>query len=176
MSNFFDGIKGLLMHPINEVKWMAQETKDVGKPLLKGDFSEAFKQFKGTFGDHQEMMSNTITKPLLGDNKISNNSDAIAGAIIGSILAAPFIGGAMGGSAGAAGGGTGGTAASTGATAGSQASTASTVMSNIQQYGGLANMAQGAMNPQQPQQPPVKPYEEYRPVIRRQTNNYFKRR
>ena len=32
MSNFFDGLKGILMHPINEAKWMFKETKDVAKP------------------------------------------------------------------------------------------------------------------------------------------------
>lgn len=103
MANFFEGIEGLLKHPINEAKWMWDETKNIGKPLLKGDLSESWGAFKDSFGNHQDMMSDTITKPLLGDNKISNNSDAIAGAIIGGMFAAPAIAGAMGGSGGAAG-------------------------------------------------------------------------
>ena len=118
MSNFFDGLKGILMHPINEAKWMFKETKDVAKPLMKGDFSKAFDEFKGTFGDHQRMMSDTITVPLLGDNKLANNSDAIAGAIIGSVFAAPAMGGAAGG--------TSGSAAGTAGTTGGQVASAAT--------------------------------------------------
>lgn len=117
MSNFLNGLKGIALHPVNEAKWMLNETKNVGKPLLKGDFSEAFDQFKGTFGRHQDMMSNTITVPLLGDNKVSNNSDAIAGAIIGSIFAAPLM-------AGQAGSTTGGLSTAANGTAGSMAGSA----------------------------------------------------
>ena len=106
MADFWKGLGGILKHPINEAKWMWDETMDVGKPLIKGDFGEAWDQLKGVPGSHQDMMSDTITVPLAGDNKLSRNSDAIAGAIVGGILA----GGAMAGGAGAGGTGGGGTA------------------------------------------------------------------
>lgn len=108
MADFWKGIGGILKHPINEAKWMLDETKNVGKPLLKGDIGESWDQFKGTFGRHQDMMSDTITVPMIGENKLSKNSDAIAGAIIGGILAAPAMGAAGGTSAGGAGAGAGG--------------------------------------------------------------------
>lgn len=98
MANFFDGVGKALMHPINEIGWMWDSTKGV----LSGD-----KKLKDIPGDHQEMM-NEITVPILGDNKISKNSDAVAGAVIGGILAAPVIGGAMGGASGSASSGFGG--------------------------------------------------------------------
>lgn len=108
MANWFkevgDGIVGILKHPIDEAEWMLDETKRIGKPLLKGDFSESWDEFKGSFGRHNDMMSENIAKPLLGDNKLSQNPDAVAGAVVGSILAAPLIGGAMGGSSGASSG------------------------------------------------------------------------
>lgn len=109
MANFFEGIGNLLKHPIDEAKWMWDETKNIGKPLLKGDISESFDQFKGSFGRHNEMMED-ITVPLGGHNKLTENPDAAAGAILGSIFAAPVIGGAFGGGsgAGASGGGFGG--------------------------------------------------------------------
>lgn len=108
MANFFEGVGNLLKHPIDEVKWMWDETKNIGKPLLKGDLGESFDQFKGSFGRHNEMMED-ITVPLGGRNKLTENPDAAAGAILGSIFAAPVIGGAMGGGSGAgASGGFGG--------------------------------------------------------------------
>lgn len=108
MANFFEGIEGILKHPINEAKWMWDETKNIGKPLLKGDVSKSWGAFKDSFGNHQDMMSDTITVPLLGDNKLSKNSDAVAGAIVASIFAAP----AMAGASGASGGGAGASGAS----------------------------------------------------------------
>ncbi|UZV39638.1 hypothetical protein APT65_00023 [Trabzonvirus APT65] len=110
MANFFEGIEGILKHPINEAKWMWDETKNVGKPLLKGDIGKSWGAFKDSFGNHQDMMSDTITTPLGGHNKLTENSDAVAGAIIGSIFAAPLM---AGGSAGAGGGAGGSTAAGT---------------------------------------------------------------
>lgn len=103
MANFFEGVGNLLKHPIDEAKWMLDETKGVVKPLLKGDISESWDSFKGSFGRHNDMMED-ITVPLGGRNKITENPDAAAGAIIGSIFAAPVIGGAMGGSSGASSG------------------------------------------------------------------------
>ena len=104
MANFFKGIEGLLKHPIDEAKWMLEETKGVVKPLLKGDFSESFDSFKGSFGRHNDMMSENITVPLMGHNKISENPDAAAGAVLGTVFAAPAImGAAQGGGASAAG-------------------------------------------------------------------------
>lgn len=91
MANFFEGVGNLLKHPIDEAKWMFDSTKDV----LKGDM-----KLKDVPGSHQEMM-NDITVPILGDNKIAKNSDAIAGAVVGGVLAAPLL---AGGGAGASGG------------------------------------------------------------------------
>lgn len=103
MANWFEGVENLLKHPIDEIKWMADETKGVLKPLLKGDVNESWDSFKGSFGRHNDMMED-ITVPLGGRNKITENPDAAAGAIIGSIFAAPVIGSAMGGSSGASSG------------------------------------------------------------------------
>lgn len=97
MANFFEGVGNLLKHPIDELKWMGEETKGVLKPLLKGDVSESWDSFKGSFGRHNDMMED-ITVPLGGRNKLTENPDAAAGAIIGSIFAAPVIGGAFGSS------------------------------------------------------------------------------
>ncbi|MGL5013097.1 MAG: hypothetical protein ACRC6V_02245 [Bacteroidales bacterium] len=106
MANFFKGVENLLKHPIDEIKWMADETKGVLKPLLKGDVSESWDSFKGSFGRHNDMMEE-ITVPLGGRNKLTENPDAAAGAILGSIFAAPAIGGMMGGG-GSSGSGFGG--------------------------------------------------------------------
>lgn len=105
MGKFWKGVEGLVKQPLNDVKWMIDETKNVGKPLLRGDFEGAGKAFGHTFGNHNEMMADTITIPLFGENKLQKNPDAVAGAIIGSIFAAPVIGGAMGGGAGGTAGG-----------------------------------------------------------------------
>lgn len=109
MANFFEGIGNLLKHPIDEAKWMFDETKGVVKPLLKGDVSESWDSFKGSFGRHNEMMED-ITVPLGGRNKITENPDAAAGAVLGSIFAAPVVGGMFGGggAGGASGSGFGG--------------------------------------------------------------------
>ncbi|MGL5566482.1 MAG: hypothetical protein ACRDC4_12240 [Plesiomonas sp.] len=88
MANFLDGIWNALKHPVDEAKWMFDTTKDV----IKGDMD-----LKDIPGSHQDMM-NDITVPLLGDNKIAKNSDALVGAAVASALAAPAIGGAMGSS------------------------------------------------------------------------------
>lgn len=96
MANFFDGVVNALKHPIDEIKWMADETKGVLKPLLKGDVSESFDSFKGSFGRHNDMMEE-ITVPIGGRNKITENPDAAAGAVLGSVFAAPFVAGAFGG-------------------------------------------------------------------------------
>lgn len=109
MANFFEGIGNALKHPIDEVKWMWDSTKGV----LSGD-----KKLKDIPGDHQEMM-NDITVPILGNNKIAKNSDAVAGAVIGGVLAAPAI---------AAGAGGGATGASAGAGAGANAATAASAV------------------------------------------------
>ena len=110
MSSFLKGVGKIFTHPIDEAKWILQETKNVGKPLLKGDFSEAGKAFGHTFGNHNSMMADNITIPMFGNNKLSKNPDAVAGAIIGSIFAAPAMAGASGGTSG----GTAGQAANVG--------------------------------------------------------------
>ncbi|MGL5013546.1 MAG: hypothetical protein ACRC6V_04540 [Bacteroidales bacterium] len=91
MANFFEGVGNLLKHPIDEIKWMGEETKGVLKPLLKGDVSESWDSFKGSFGRHNDMMED-ITVPLGGRNKLTENPDAAAGAVLGSIFAAPLAG------------------------------------------------------------------------------------
>lgn len=107
MANFFEGVENLLKHPIDEIKWMADETKGVLKPMLKGDFGESWDSFKGSFGRHNEMMED-ITVPLGGRNKLTENPDAVAGTIVGGVLAAPLVGGAMGGASSGASSGFGG--------------------------------------------------------------------
>ncbi|UIW10586.1 hypothetical protein PQC38_gp110 [Aeromonas phage BUCT695] len=99
------GLGGILKHPIDEAKWMFDETKEVVKDP---------KEVKHVMGDHQRMMSKNITVPLLGDNKIAKNSDAIAGAIVGGALAA---GGAAGSAGSAGASGTSGTAGASGTSA-----------------------------------------------------------
>ncbi|MGL5015443.1 MAG: hypothetical protein ACRC6V_14340, partial [Bacteroidales bacterium] len=69
--------------------------------------SESWDSLKGSFGRHNEMMSENIAVPLGGRNKLTENPDAVAGAVVGGILAAPLIGGAMGGSGGSSLGGFG---------------------------------------------------------------------
>lgn len=91
MANFFEGVGNLLMHPVNEAKWMWDSTKDV----LSGDMD-----LKDIPGSHQEMM-NDITVPLGGRNKLTENSDAVAGTIIGGIMAAPALMGGASASGGA---------------------------------------------------------------------------
>ena len=114
MANFFDGIWKALTHPVDEAEFIVKKSAGVTKDIFHGDFSKAWKDTKAVPGDHQRMM-NDITVPILGNNKLSKNSDAVAGAIIGGIMAAPAIGGAMGGSA------TGGSAASGSAASGASA-------------------------------------------------------
>ena len=90
MANFFEGVGNALKHPIDELKWMADETKGVLKPLLKGDVSESWDSFKGSFGRHNEMMED-ITVPIGGRNKLTENPDAVAGTILGGVFAAPAL-------------------------------------------------------------------------------------
>ncbi|MGL5581051.1 MAG: hypothetical protein ACRDCE_08830 [Cetobacterium sp.] len=87
MANFFEGVKEALLHPVKEIGWMWDTTKDV----ISGDMD-----LKDIPGSHQDLM-NKSTVPILGNNKLAKNSDAAAGAVVGGFLAAPFIGGAMGG-------------------------------------------------------------------------------
>ena len=110
MGKFWKGVEGLVKQPLNDVKWMLRETKNVGKPLLRGDFEGAGKAFGHTFGNHNQLMADKITIPLFGENKLQKNPDAVAGAIIGSIFAAPAMAGAAGGTSG----GTAGQAANVG--------------------------------------------------------------
>ena len=121
MANFFDGIWKALTHPVDEAEFIVKKSAGVTKDIFHGDFSKAWKDTKAVPGDHQRMM-NDITVPILGNNKLSKNSDAVAGAIIASIFAAPAMGAASGaasGSAGAgAGAGTGTGATATGSSAG----------------------------------------------------------
>lgn len=102
MANFLEGLGNLLIHPINEAKFLWEEgVEDVGKNLIRGNFSEAWDEFKGIPGEHNRMMRDDITVPLFGHNKLSENPDAVAGAIVGSIFAAPALAGMAGGGKGA---------------------------------------------------------------------------
>lgn len=86
MANFFDGLLNIAKHPLDEAKFL--------KNVVTGKTS-----LKDAPGAHQKMM-NEITVPILGDNKIAKNSDAVAGTIVGGFLAAPALAGAGGASAG----------------------------------------------------------------------------
>ncbi|MGL5015596.1 MAG: hypothetical protein ACRC6V_15120 [Bacteroidales bacterium] len=92
MANFFEGLWGLAKHPFDEAEFMVKGARDV----VKGDRSVG-----DLFGDHQDMMSENITVPLGGRNKLTENSDAVAGAIVGGVLAAPLMAGAGGSASGA---------------------------------------------------------------------------
>ena len=113
MANFFDGIWKALTHPVDEAEFITEKSAGVTKDIFSGDFSKAWKDVKAIPGDHQEMM-NDITVPILGDNKLSKNSDAVAGTIIGGILAAPAMGAAGGASAGGSASGSAASGASAG--------------------------------------------------------------
>ena len=99
MANFFDGIWKALTHPVDEAEFIIKKSSKVTKDIFDGNFSKAWKDTKDAPGDHQEMM-NDVTVPILGDNKLSKNSDAVAGTIIASIFAAPAMGAAGSASAG----------------------------------------------------------------------------
>lgn len=90
MANFFDGLLNIAKHPLDEAKFF--------KNVITGKTS-----LKDAPGAHQKMM-NEITVPILGNNKIAKNSDAVAGTIVGGFLAAPAIAGMGAGSAAGAGG------------------------------------------------------------------------
>lgn len=96
MANFFSGLWKAATHPWDEAKWW--------KDVVTGETS-----LKDAPGEHQRMM-NDITVPILGNNKVAKNSDAIVGTIMAAIFGGPVIAGAAGGSAGgaAAGGATAG--------------------------------------------------------------------
>ena len=91
MSNFLSDtwstLKGIAKHPIDEGQFMFDVAR--GKTDLKD-----------APGKHQDMMHKNITSPLLGDSKLAKNSDAVAGAIVGGVLAAPLLGAGAGGSGG----------------------------------------------------------------------------
>ena len=95
MANFFEGIWNAIKQPVDELKFIADKSVGIGEDLVKGKFSDAFSELKSIPGDHQEMM-NGVTVPILGDNKLAKNSDAIAGTIVGGIMAAPAIAGGLG--------------------------------------------------------------------------------
>lgn len=84
MANFFEGLWEAAKQPFNEGQFLFDVVR--GKTSLKD-----------APGKHQEMM-NKITVPILGDNKLAKNSDAVAGAVVGGIMAAPALAGASGSS------------------------------------------------------------------------------
>lgn len=106
MGSTFKKFHDIANQPLGELEWLGTNIRDVGGNLLKGDFGEAWDEFKGSFGEHNEMMSDLIT-PILGENKLTENPDAVAGAIMGGILAAPYLAAAGGAGAGAGGGAAG---------------------------------------------------------------------
>ena len=117
MANFFDGIWKALTHPVDEAEFIIKKSSKVTKDIFDGNFSKAWKDTKDVPGDHQEMM-NEVTVPILGNNKVSKNSDAVAGTIIASIFAAPAMGAAGSASAGGTAGGTASGASAGGAAGG----------------------------------------------------------
>lgn len=100
MANVLKGLVNLVKHPIKEAKFAFDVSRGKIKP-------------KDIGGEHQRMM-NEFTVPILGDNKLAKNSDAVAAIVVASI----FTGGAAGGAAAGASGGTAGGAAAGGAAAG----------------------------------------------------------
>lgn len=101
MDNF--SLKDALLDPLVKP---VEGTVSIAKNIGDGDF-------KGILGDNQDISTGALKN--LGfnpDNKLVKNSDAIAGTIIGGIMAAPAITGALGGSASAAGSAAGGAAGS----------------------------------------------------------------
>lgn len=96
MANFFEGLLNVVKHPLDEAKFFKNVA--TGKTSLKD-----------APGAHQDMMNN-ITVPILGNNKLSKNSDAVAGAIVGGFMAAPALAGMGAGGTAGAGGSTSGLA------------------------------------------------------------------
>lgn len=101
MANFFSGLWKAATHPWDEAKWW--------KDVVTGETS-----LKDAPGEHQRMM-NDITVPILGNNKVSKNSDAIVGTIMAAIFGGPAIAGAAGSGAGGAAAGSTGAGLSSGA-------------------------------------------------------------
>lgn len=141
MANFFSGLWEAAKNPL-------QDAKLFGK-VLTGKTS-----LKDLPGEHQEQM-NAVTVPILGDNKLSKNSDAVAGAIVGGIFAAPLLaGGTASTSGGAAGMGGVGGMGTTGATTSSGfgglggmsgwSATGGTTSSGLGGVGGMSGGAGGA--------------------------------
>lgn len=108
MANLFSGVWKAMTHPIDEAKFWGKVA--TGKTSLKN-----------APGEHQRMM-NKITVPILGDNKVAKNSDAIVGTIFAGIFAAGAAG--AGGAASAAGSGAGGAASGTAGAAGASGAAA----------------------------------------------------
>ena len=118
MASVWEGLWNAAKVPFDDMRLLGKVV--TGKTSLKD-----------SFGEHQRNM-NDVTVPILGNNKVAKNSDAVAGTVIGGIFAAPLLAGgasAAGTSAGAgAGVGTGASSLGTGAAYGSLGSaTAGTV-------------------------------------------------
>lgn len=180
MANLMHGVEGALKWPVTEGKWMVKSTLHAGNDLIHGRFKEFGKDFQHSFGDHQRLIGENVLYPAFGKNKITKNSDAIAGVIVGGALAAGAGAGAGGGAAGSAGGGAGagaggasagsagagagGAGSSTGfwgsqgltgadggsAAAGSSSSSGSGMMSFLQNNGGMLSSMTGSGGQAQP--------------------------
>lgn len=131
MASVWEGLWNAVKNPLGEVKL-------IGKTLIGKE------SLKDLPGDHQRQM-NKVTVPLLGNNKLSKNSDAAAGAVIGGIFAAPLLAGgasAAGGSTAGAAGAAGGTSLGTGASFGSlgSATAGSVGTGTASGFGGVGGM------------------------------------
>lgn len=145
MGKLFDfdnfDFEEVLKQPLNILKADASFVKDI----FSGDFKEAF-------GNHQDKMTEIQGHMGLNkDNKLVKNSDAIAGAIVGGIFAAPVVAGALGSGAAAGGSTASGAGASTGSATGAAAGASGSsggILSSLgaSDYMRLGNMAKNAIS------------------------------
>lgn len=130
MANLFESLW-------NGAKDSIESPLSVGKNLLKGNFSEAFDDLKHMPGN-QERANSDILASVGIRGWVGDHPGETAGAVVGTIFAAPFVAAATGATAagtGAAASGAGATAAGTGG-AMAYAPTASSVLGGIGSTGG----------------------------------------
>lgn len=125
MANLFESLW-------NGAKDSIESPLSAGKNLLKGDFSEAFDDLKHIPGN-QERANSDFLNSIGIRGWVGDNPNETAGAVVGTIFAAPFVAAATGATAA----GTGATAAGTGS-AMAYAPTASTVLGGTGSAGGTS--------------------------------------
>lgn len=128
MASVWEGLWNAVKNPLDEVKL-------IGKTLIGKE------SLKDLPGDHQRQM-NKVTVPILGNNKLSKNSDAAAGAVIGGIFASPLLAGGSAAAGGSTAGAAGGTSLGTGASFGSlgSATAGSVGTGTASGFGGVGGM------------------------------------